>query len=293
VGTDTTLIRSLTSLDIKQDKDSVVYDTITINLDNQLSSVFSSIQHKINASMDSVISKISSFSGELSSFTGNLQKVFDQLDSFTSTISGMQASIDTTFTNISGKLETQINTMIENLTSNISTMFTGYITTANSYITKINSVIDRVTSIISDPNSKLQPVLLYTTGSGTTAITSSTAAIPTTLKLSGSGQQGTTLIATSYTGEILAPAYKKYIAVVDVINGDKSAQGGDATCLAAAKLANSKAGSNFNEVIDGGQRAAVFTTDSKYAGYTYVIAYAAVDYSGKIVTNRYYVKVTK
>jgi hypothetical protein len=62
--------------------------------------------------------------------------------------------------------------------------------------------------------------------------------------------------------------------------------------LAAAKLANN-AQANFATVLDGGQRAAVFTTDAKYAGYTYEIAYAALDYSGKMVTRRFFVKVIK
>jgi hypothetical protein len=153
-------------------------------------------------------------------------------------------------------------------------------------------VIDRVTSVISEPNSKLQPVLLFTQNTGKSAIVSASQAVPTTFKVSGSGVQGTTVIATSYTGELLAPAFKKYIAVVDVINGSKSAQGGDADCLAAAKLANN-AQANFATVLDGGQRGAVFTTDAKYAGYTYEIAYAALDYSGKMVTRRFFVKVIK
>jgi ABC-type transporter Mla subunit MlaD len=290
--TDSTAIISLTSLNLVQGADSLVKDSIKINLDTKLSTVFTGIQNTINTSMQGVINQISAFSSQLDGFTESLQSVFEQLDGFTSTITGMQDNINDMFTTISGNLSDQIDDMIGTLTDKISGMFTGYINTANSYITKINSVIDRVTSVISEPNSKLQPVLLFTQNTGTSAIVSASQAVPTIFQITGSGVQGTTVIATSYTGELLAPAFKKYIAVVDVINGSKSAQGGDADCLAAAKLANN-AQANFATVLDGGQRAAVFTTDAKYAGYTYEIAYAALDYSGKMVTRRFFVKVIK
>jgi archaellum component FlaC len=263
-----------------------------ISLQDQMSGLYGTIEDQINAAMESVIGQIKTFSSKLDGFTDSMKGIFDQLDGFTTKITGLQENIDKMFSNISGDLEKQIDNILSSLTDNISSTFTGYITTVNSYITRINSVINRVTSLISNPNSKLQPVMIYGAKTGTSAIVSTSKTVPTTMQLSGSGEQAAKFIVTSYTAELFAPAFKKYVAVVDVINGDKSAQKGDANCLAAAKLAN-KTAANFNKVLDGGQRAVVFTTDSKYAGYTYVIAYAALDYSGYMVTNRYYVKVIK
>jgi archaellum component FlaC len=286
-------VQVLDSVKIRQSGSHIAWDSTKIDLNSQMGSLSDSIAKQINTTMSTVIEQITSFSNQLDSFTGAIDTVFSQLKGFTSTISGLQNSIDSVFTSVSGSLKTNINDMVSGLTDKISDMLTGYVSTVNSYITQINNVISNVTSFISDPNSKLQPVLLYTTNGGASSYLSASKSAPTAFKLGGTGEQGAQLVATSYTGELLAPAYKKYIAVVNVTDPDgNSAQGGNATCLAAAKLANNSE-CLFNTVLDGGKRGVVFTTSDAYVGYTYEIAYAAVDYSGNMVARRFYVKVTK
>ena len=90
------------------------------------------------------------------------------------------------------------------------------------------------------------------------------------LKLNG-GKASTIFVATSYTGELLAPAYKKYVHV----NGPEGA---------------TVTGANINKVIDGNIYKIGFEANKPG---TYEIVYEAVDYSGKTVKRTFYVKVVE
>lgn len=91
-----------------------------------------------------------------------------------------------------------------------------------------------------------------------------------------------TLIITSYNDDILTPAFKKHVACVNVINGDASAQKGDATLKAEAARVNGL--TNLNTVLDGSSNNV--TVSGLKSGYTYQFAYSAVDYCGKMATTR-------
>jgi hypothetical protein len=264
----------------------------TIDLSDTMEDVYNDMAGSIKDVLKSIIED--QINAKLQDTSEDLQEAFKGLDSFTTQLSGLNETISDLFANVQSSLTESIEGIKTQLSTSINSMLSGYVNTLNSYITKINSFIDKATSLISNPNSKLQPVLLYTPSNGSTTFVSGSSVIPTTVKVTGSGKQGVTLIATSYTGELLAPAFKKYVAVVNVIDANgNSAQGGDAKCQAAADLANQEAGTNFGTVVDGGQRGFAFTTKADYAGYTYEIAYAALDYSGKMVTRRFFVKVIK
>jgi hypothetical protein len=193
-------------------------------------------------------------------------------------------------TSINGQLDSNVQNAIDQIKDNLNGLGSGYISTYNNVATRINSVLNRVTSAISNANSKLQPTMIYDAADGTSMQLSAAKAMPTVFNVSGSGEQVAELLATSYSAELLAPAYKKYVAVTNVYKDGKSAKDGDATCKAALAKANNPE-RFMNTVIDGTQRQVLLTTDSQYKGYTYEIAYAAVDYFGQISLRRYYVKV--
>jgi hypothetical protein len=133
----------------------------------------------------------------------------------------------------------------------------------------------------------LQATLVYEGNSGNYARVSSMKSAPTVFKVSGGN--AIILHPTSLSAEIIAPAYKKFVGVTNVFkNSDlsKSAQGGDANCLAAAKSANSA--KYIDEVIDGSRYGVPFVGQ---AGYTYEIAYAALDFQGKVSMRKYYIRV--
>jgi len=94
------------------------------------------------------------------------------------------------------------------------------------------------------------------------------------------------IIPSNFNAEMLSPAFKKFIAVTDVKKDGKSAKGGDADCKSILDAANQTPG--FMEVIDGGFNPISFTGK---AGYSYEFIYSAVDFSGKILTRKFYMTV--
>ena len=97
-----------------------------------------------------------------------------------------------------------------------------------------------------------------------------------------------TLMPTSHSAEILAPAAKKLVGVTNVysLNYKANAQAGDAACLNALQAANAQ--ENIGDVVAGD----VTKLDIMLQrGFVYEIAYTAVDFSGKVIAQKYYVRV--
>jgi hypothetical protein len=96
------------------------------------------------------------------------------------------------------------------------------------------------------------------------------------------------LVPTSYTAEILAPAYKKLVGVTNVYSMDrtKNAQVDGGEYLSVLKDANAKAG--VAEVLDGDTQLVDFSAKK---GYIYEVTYTSVDFSGMVVAKKYYVTV--
>lgn len=88
------------------------------------------------------------------------------------------------------------------------------------------------------------------------------------------------LYLTSRTGELLVPAYKKWIAVTNVFNEDGTA--------APASVRDAANTGNINKVVPGSIRKASISLQK---GYIYEISFQCVDYSGIVSAKQYYVKV--
>ena len=156
-----------------------------------------------------------------------------------------------------------LNATIQNAFNDVKSEVNGLITKAYN---KLNSIFSKA------PNKALQPVLIGKSGDKISLLSKSKKN-PT--KVSGSSL---TLIPTSYTLELVAPAYKKYIVVSDVFNADGSE--------AAASLGKGANGENMAKVIDSEKTCTI----NGQSGYIYEISYNAVDYHGKIVNKRFYVQ---
>ena len=146
-----------------------------------------------------------------------------------------------------------------------------------SYIDRLNN---KAASILNNANARIQPILLV--GNRATGIYAASRSKGVATKLAAPTVE---FILTSYTAEIVTPAFKKHIAVTNVFKDGKSAQDGDAACKAALTAVN--AGDKMNTVIDGNKCSVVATFQK---GYIYEVAYSALDYSGKISMNKYYVQ---
>lgn len=133
-------------------------------------------------------------------------------------------------------------------------------------VAKVNNLIKKVEGVITNVNKYLQPAIMFKADNGSWNFVSTGSHFATSFV----GVGATPLVATSYTAELLAPAYKKQLYVKEA---------------GAEILVNGKATkSAFN-----GQIQKVVFNASKAGNYT--IVYKAIDYSGKVVKKNFYVTV--
>ena len=175
------------------------------------------------------------------------------------------------FNKIIDNINNQVGNMIGNVNNIIDKVNNFAETIDGQYITGINNYIQKFENLLRKSNSLLQPAMFYVTNSGSWGQLAREDVGASYLKLQG-GKASTVLVASSYTGEIFAPAYKKYVHVTSAPTGAHVS------------------GANLNKVIDGNLHKIGFEADK--AG-TYEITYEAVDYSGFKVAKKFYVKVVK
>lgn len=175
------------------------------------------------------------------------------------------------FNKIINSINNQVDNMIGNV-NNIVDKVQGYTETIDGkYITGINNFIQKFENLLRKSNSLLQPAMFYVTNNGSWGQLAREKEGASYLKLQGA-KASTVLVASSYTGEILAPAYKKYVHVT------KAPAGAHVT------------GENLNKIIDGNLHKIGFEADK--AG-DYELTYEAVDYTGHPVSKTFWIKVVK
>ena len=186
-------------------------------------------------------------------------KINDQIDD-------LLKIVNDTLTHANNSAVEKFNQSIDALNSIIEEMRGGYevdlsdtkanlITKADNYLNRLNARFtywfNRVTG------AALQPCMLYDGADGYAH-----------RLISGAGGvrvKGTSinLVPTTYTYELLAPAYKKFITVTN----------------------HKMSGTNLNKVINGDVRNVTIT--GLKSGETYNILYEAVDYNGKVAARQY------
>ena len=180
-----------------------------------------------------------------------------------STIADLLASANK---QIAGKLQP-----IKNVLSNVNAKW-------ENVIAKVNPLLSKVASKIGSANKLLQPTILYVDQNGN----------PNTLSTIGGrlgtrfvGTGATTLYATSWTAELLAPAYKKSISVETENGTPVDPKIASVTLTDGTSAAEPFAGS-VNKVIFNAEKAG-----------TYTIVYKAIDYSGVEVKKTFKVNVVE
>ena len=158
-----------------------------------------------------------------------------------------------------------------------------YINKLNYWTSRLNGYMERFEDVANNVNAFLQVTMLYKGKDNQFHQLSNSKEYPTVF----AGEGLANVFATSYTGEIIAPAFKKFIGVTNVFKDGDSAQNGCADCKAALDAVND--GEYFNEVFPGSRYGVAIENMKK--GYTYEIFYSALDYSGKISARKFYVTV--
>ena len=216
------------------------------------------------------------------------QKMINEIEGMEDDINGM----------LSGQLD-NVNSMIDTLNSyleklgdltklkekfaSIGTEVEGALDNVKDQIVSyLDKVENKLLSAVNSINKTLQPVMLVKTVDGLQML-SQTVYNPTVMSAGN-----VKFIPTSYTAEVIAPAYKKLVGVTNVYSMDRSknaqVDGGD--CLAALNAANAKAG--VAEVLAGDTQVVDFTAEK---GYIYEVTYTSVDFSGMVVAKKFYVTV--
>ena len=163
-----------------------------------------------------------------------------------------------------GNLNDRISVSLGSSKDNIKSILDRYITKLNN---KLTDYVNRSTSIMH--------LALIANNGNKVGILSQVKSNPT----DATDFTSLELYPTTYNLELLAPVYKKFVAVSDVFNAD-----GTEADINIAKTANN--GENMAKIIDGDTRC----TLKGQSGYIYEVMYTAVDYFGKVGLKKYYVK---
>ena len=212
-----------------------------------------------------------------------LQELYDDLDSV---MNNANTKID--------KMRTDINTYIADVVgqiNNVKNQYTnliGKVDKVGNYVKNlIAEYVDKVNARVGKymtPNKYLQPFIVGRVGGNQYFRLTQSYNKPATIET-----ENFEIALTTYNAETVCPAYKKFVAVTNVMKDGKSAKGGDATCKSVLDAANGQ--ENFKKVIEGGY--GPFMAFQGKKGYTYEILYSAVDYDGKVVAEKFYVKVAE
>lgn len=173
---------------------------------------------------------------------------------------------DSTIADVVAELNSQISGKLQPIKNDINKVGDKW----ENVIAKVNPLLKKVASKIGSANKLLQPTILYVDQNGN----------PNTLSTIG-GRLGTrfvgkdgaiTLYATSWTAELLAPAYKKSISVLE--------KGATVTLADGTTSAAEPFDGSINKVIFNATKAGKYT-----------IVYKAIDYSGVEVEKTFNVVV--
>lgn len=214
----------------------------------------------------------------------------------------VQGALDDALAGAAGDVDKYMKDMVADLNKQIGQIndIIDQLRDINEIGNKLDEVEDKIYDYLSkgenlllkfvnNANELLQPMMLAKTADSYVVLSRSASA-PTKFSASSMTSDGIILRPTTYSAEVLAPAFKKFVGVANVYKDGKSAQGGDANCQAALKAANSSS-EGFCTVQEGDWNKAQFKVSSQYKGYVYEIVYTAADYSGKIVVKRFYIEL--
>ena len=168
-------------------------------------------------------------------------------------------STDNTIDELLSSINDQIGTQLQPVKDAITNAATKW----DNAITPVNNLLHKINAHISDVNQLLQPTLLYKSTKTNSWNTLSRLKGKLGTRMTGTGS--TVLVATSWTGELLAPAYKKSVYV-------KGNPAEAKVTLMDGKTPAKKFAGSTQKVL--------FTATPAAKGKSYTIVYEAVDYSG-------------
>lgn len=186
-----------------------------------------------------------------------------------------KVDITALYTAIKGGIETSINGMKDKVSPTVDKFL-------NKLINAQNKIFDKVASVVKNPNRYIQPALIARSEQFGYFYPSRTHFAPTQIK------KGTKIMfyPTTLTGEVVAPAFKKYIAVSGAWEINDMSKTKDAKAF--------NTGDVMNKVIDGNiynmSTPFEYTIDAP-AGTVLEFIYETLGYNGKVAGKKYYIEV--
>lgn len=185
------------------------------------------------------------------------------------------ADITSLYTAIKNGIETSINGMKDKVSPAVDKFL-------NKLINAQNKIFDKVASVVKNPNRYIQPALIARSEQFGYFYPSRYYDAPTQIK------KGTKIMfyPTTLTGEVVAPAFKKYVAVCGAWEINDMSKTKDAKAF--------NTGDVMNKVIDGNSynmsTPFEYTIDAP-AGTVLEIIYETLGYNGKVAGKKYYIEV--
>lgn len=221
-------------------------------------------------------------------------KIIGNETALNSLINELNAKLGGLVDNLQGQVNTQVEAMINNINAqlqgingqiqgsldkifeNIKNQLGNKLDLADNLIEKYNQIARKINNILANPNAYLQVMMAYRGADGQLHHLSTNPNDPT--RLVGNGE-GVELFATSYSAELIAPSYKKVVAVI--------AENGRITRNGTLNKINTD--SELNQILPGRQQRIALNTEAMEEGNVYTILYTSMDYAGHTSTRRYYV----
>lgn len=173
---------------------------------------------------------------------------------------------DNTIDELIGSINEQIGTKLQPVKDAITNAATKW----DNAITPVNNLLHKINANIGNVNQLLQPTMLYKSTKTNSWNVLSTLKGTRGTRMTGTGS--TVLVATSWTAEILAPAYKKSVYVKE--------NGATVTLMDGKTSAKTPFAGSIQKVLFNATKAG-----------NYTVVYKAVDYSGVETTKEYNITV--
>lgn len=198
-------------------------------------------------------------------------------------VQDMVDSINEQLTGINGKINGQLNEKIESIKNSLL----GKLGRLDRLVDLYNNLANRINKFLSDPNHYLQVLMAYKDGNGSLHHMSTTSKIPSTFVKAGG--DALELFVTSYTAELIAPSYAKYVVVTRVLDKNGNKVGG------SKDMVNRINGSSefLNKMLRGDQQRVIIDANELESGYIYEVLYSSLDYRGNSSSRLYYFQVAE
>lgn len=267
------------------DKVTVPSQTITLGYDpalgtietptadsNRLNPLIGQIQEAVNNMLKDLDKEINS---SLS------QQINDQINSqILGKVNGIVNSMNEQLAGINGQIDGQVSDILDKIQNQLA----GKLGKLDKLVDKYNALANRVNKFLKNPNHYLQVAMAYSDGTGDLHMVSNNKYVPSVFKRNGG--KGLELFTTSLTGDLGAPSYKKWVAVVNAYDPSNNMQK-----VAPSVVDKANEAENLNNVLPGRQQRVAVDASKLESGLVYEIVYSSLDYRGSTSTRVFYLTV--